>query len=437
MNKEDLQIDDFFRSGLEDLPQKLDVPSWDKVRGNINRKRAQRKMFYYSAAAAGVLLLLGSSILLRSIHHSSDIAAPGLPAITAHDLPHVNPEQNSPLPHLPEAGNTKATRQNSNIPLLLTKTQSLTAQRINRVLLNSILPGNITPPTGTQPESLTVQASPTPKERPANVLPDISAPNDDIARQPHQKTLLAGITVGYQKGFNAYAVNAPVISSFFQVDLNDKFSLSVQPALAYNSVQKTSLGSTTYHANLETQVQQTTVNTPDGPIYNYNVSLAYDSIQVGYKMGSGYWQAELPLYAHYKLTRRFSLFTGMALRYTGSIPITQQVNSSLATQSYVLEDQPEYLPQGVIDELVSNSVPGTTYDPSMTGETAPNAGTTLSVTYGLGLKFNVNKRLGLEVLGNKNLSGFKNISNPALRSMYRQPGLRLSVIYHFNTRSGK
>lgn len=435
MNKEDLHIDDFFRSELEGLPGEMNVPSWEKVRGNMERKRNQRKVFYYSATAAGILLVLGSSIFLRSLSPAAGALVPGLPTIASHK-PYATPfEENSTTSN--GAGKNVAIKSYPTTTVQTGQPGSTITQIPGSPLIDSAVAHSILPLTNGAPEHKTAHIPATPERQPGKVPYKDPILEDLADSKTHQRTVLAGITVGYQKGFNAYAVNAPVISSFFQVNLNDKFALSLQPALAYNSVQKTSLGSSAYHANVETQVQQTTEMTPDGPIYNYNVHLSYDSVQVGNVIGSGYWQAELPLYAHYKITRRLSLFTGMALRYTGAIPITQQISHMPASHSYVLENQPQYLPQDVIDGIVSNAVPGTAYDPSTSEEMNRNGTSTLSVSYGLGLKFQVGKRLGLELLGNKNLSSFKNISNKDLRSMHQQPGLRMSVIYHFNTPSGK
>jgi hypothetical protein len=438
MNKEDLHIDDFFRSELEELPGGMEVPSWDKVRGNIGRKRSRRKVFYYSAAAAGMLLLLGSSIFLRLLHPEAGPLTPGISATTANYPPHTRSSQQSDtISNRYSRGKSTGIQQDYPTATQTGLPEPVIKQQQDKLLADSTaFPGTL-PVPGTLPEHMAAQPITAPGALPGATQPR-KVITDDFTDDPtHKRAISSGFTIGYQRGFHTYAVNAPVISSFFQVDLNDKFAFSVQPALAYNSVQKKSLGGSAYHANVETQVQQTTDMTPDGPVYNYTVSLAYDSVQVGNTIGSGYWQAELPLYAHYKITRRLSFFTGVALRYTSHIPITQQVSQTPVSQSYVLENQPQYLPQGVIDDIVSNALPGNAYDPSVPEEMNRSGASTLSMSYGLGLKFQVGKRLGLEILGNKNLSGFKNISNENLRAMHQQPGLRMSVIYLFNAPSAR
>jgi len=257
-----------------------------------------------------------------------------------------------------------------------------------------------------------------------------SGSNDIVKETANAFSFQGGVKLGYEQGFGTYTTSKFVGAVYVQVALSDKFGILFQPAIKYTQLKNNiDYGSKSYYNNTGTQIAQIDTIAKDS-LYKYHYYGSYDSIIVKTKnTTTSYIGFELPIMLKYKLSSSFSLLGGVNIDIsnlfvlgdnTNTIHLRTAVDSSGILHGYEVN---AYL------NSVKYTHPGTPYSSYVSSATT--AQSTVRIGYMLGLDYSIANKFTLEFLMTQSLSGYSNISDKNIKSIYAQPYFRLSVGYQF------
>ncbi|MBS1687509.1 MAG: hypothetical protein JSS96_02200 [Bacteroidetes bacterium] len=259
-------------------------------------------------------------------------------------------------------------------------------------------------------------------------VPDNGGSSDVASATVNTFSLQGGVKLGYEQGFSTYTTSKFVGAIYAQVALSDKLGILFQPAIKYTQLKNNiDYGSKSYYSNTGTQIARVDTISKDS-LFNYHYYGTYDSIVVKTKTTTtSYIGFELPIMLKYKLSGSFSLLGGVNIDISNLFVIGDNTNTMhLRTP----EDSSGILhtyEASAYFNSVKYTHPGRPYSSYVSSAT--QAQTTARIGYMLGLDYSIASKFTLEFLMTQSLSGYNNISDKNIKSLYSQPYFRLSIGY--------
>ena len=260
--------------------------------------------------------------------------------------------------------------------------------------------------------------------------------SDDIAHQtPTAFSLQAGLKLGYEQGFATYTTSKFLGAVYAQVALADKWSVLFQPAITYTQLNgNITYNSSSYYNNTGVHSTQTIISIDTlakDTLARYHYYGAYDSIIVKRQnSSSAYVGFEIPVMLKYKLSKSFSVLGGVDIDISKVFGIgdkTTTIHLSTPTDTTAILHSAEAA--AFFDSLTYRhpGIPYSSYVPTP----ATNTQNSVRLGYMIGVDYSIADKFTLEFLVTQSLSGYNNISDKNIKSLYSQPYFRLSVGYQF------
>lgn len=231
--------------------------------------------------------------------------------------------------------------------------------------------------------------------------------------------------LGYQFGFRLPHANRTLIGTSFKYNISRSFSLLFEPTYQFGSITGfASTGDSSYYKVDTSIIYSSFDSNNSGFHYHYLRNLVYDSIVSSSSLSSAkYWQISLPLILQYHINEKWYLLAGVSLDFNNSIALT---HSSVTFNKSFLDSIESSVPLSPSQVNAHHLPGGTLYSVSPTGDMSLVNSVKLGYILGIGYSFN---KLSLDVRLSQIFSGTNTIANSAIKSIYSQPYIRISIGY--------
>lgn len=256
-------------------------------------------------------------------------------------------------------------------------------------------------------------------------LPESAGNNVIIGRRAQ-----VSVHLGFESGLSKATYNAGVLGVQVKTKIANNLHIGIAANLRYASTPQISLPAQQVQFNNQERYVIVTQGRHAGE-YTYNYREKVDSTVIKYSFDKQLYEAELPVFLQYDLSRKFSISAGLKFIY-GRVP---KINSTSYRYTPLYTDTlrdvnlllTEEAAVGLFDQKCNCISDNTTDYQNPTYNT-------IRTGYMLGVQYRPMDKVELGLSMQQNSTSLSNIPNPDVRKMYALPYFRLSVGYTFGNK---
>lgn len=262
---------------------------------------------------------------------------------------------------------------------------------------------------------------------------NLSQPAGKYRSWKHPFTWSGGVQAGYELGPADNKVNKWITGLFLQRSLGGKWLLSVSPAYKFGNLQGGGVQDkvTNYYRITSTQLDSNRLDTFPNPLYTYRYTQRYDSIIIKKQFNKKAWEISIPVTISYTVLPHLVLYGGPVFSWNNKINVTRdQQTYGITYKDSIIKSSASYSPAYFNNKVTHTGQP---IDSTVNEDPAAGSGQ-FKIGYILGLSYTID-HLVIQLGVQQNLSGYKNIPDAGLRSIYKQPYFHFTIGYRlFNHR---
>lgn len=260
-------------------------------------------------------------------------------------------------------------------------------------------------------------------------MPALPVPSDNtngLARRRAQ----VSVHLGFESGLSKATYNAGVLGVQVKTKIANNLHIGIAANLRYASTPQISLPAQQVQFNNQERYVIVTQGRHGGE-YTYNYREKVDSTVIKYSFDKQLYEAELPVFLLYDLSKKFSISAGLKFIY-GRVPkisstsyrYTPLYTDTLRDVNLLLTEEAAV---GLFEQKCNCISDNTTDYQNPTYNT-------IRTGYMLGVQYRPMDKVELGLSMQQNSTSLSNIPNPDVRKMYALPYFRLSVGYTFGSK---